>query len=121
MLIIRTPVEHFENELAEEARLFSLSDDVCIVHEVEETVIGTAHRVTVTWKQNSEYAVCQGAPHTADALEKKRINKRAAKWAAYQALRKLTGTGAALGQFDRSAADEAAGGTAKAGKRDGFC
>lgn len=91
MLIIRTPVEHFENELAEEARLFSLSDDVCIVHEVEETVIGTAHRVTVTWKQNSEYAVCQGAPHTADALEKKRINKRAAKWAAYQALRKLTG------------------------------
>ncbi len=91
MLKIQTPVEHFENELAEEARLFALPDDVHVVHEVRQKDGQDAHWVTVTWRGRSASAACDGALLNADMKERKRINKRAAKWAAYQALCALTG------------------------------
>lgn len=91
MLDIQTPMEHFENELAEEVRLFSLTEDMRVVHEVRQEEQQNLHRVTVTRGTQSRSAEQIGARCAMNDLERKRMDKRAAKLATYQALCALTG------------------------------
>lgn len=89
---IQTEIAHFENDLAEEVRLFGLSD-VCVSHQVQRSAGGaTTHRVTVQCGAQSAENTQPGAPAgISDALEIKRLDKRAAKLACYLSLCALTG------------------------------
>lgn len=89
---ITTAIEHFENDLAEEVRLFGLSD-VRVVHQVRRPAQGASeHLVTVTQGDRSAQNTQPGAPMgVSDALEIKRLDKRAAKLACYLSLCELTG------------------------------
>ena len=89
---ITTAIAHFENDLAEEIRLFGLCD-VSVLHEVRMLKTGDMeHRVTVTCggriAQNVQIGASAGL---LDALEIKRLDKRAAKLACYLSLCELTG------------------------------
>ena len=90
-LTIQSGLSNFENELAEEVRPFLSAGEVHVCHTVEKRNGMNRHCVTIIngGKRASACEQCQG--EIEDSWEQKRVDRRSAKLACYNALVELTG------------------------------
>ena len=92
MFTIHTQEEYMKNELAEEIRMFVADDtDIEVDHKILQKQDKSFHVVDVSWNGQRASSQVEGALSSAPLMERKRLNKRAAKLAAYRCMVKLTG------------------------------